>query len=223
MENEDIASSSRARESSAFEVPKYSLSFADDFTLQWEPPLGSPALAIALSYHFPIEENLECKMRAASRRFLVAWGKRAHAVGDWRGVEEGMGRWVEEGDEEGRGVEVAKGERINQVAEEVRGLDVAKGELQDSGVGDGSVGIISTAKHAIQPSQLGSTAPADSALNVVMWNPERSLVPERRRRRYGEMERRKVAANRGYACEEHRRRKVKVRLQFLCIVLRIYA
>ena len=59
-----------SRESSVFEYPEYKLTYAHDFTLQWDPPADSKELAIALSWHFPKERSIESKMQAATKRFL---------------------------------------------------------------------------------------------------------------------------------------------------------
>jgi hypothetical protein len=77
--------------------------------------------------------------------------------------------------------------------------------------------------HAPGEEQENKTASAnDPALNVVLWTPE-VLASEnkRKKRRYCKIEGEKVAANRGNACEEHRRRKVKVCLQHSMIVFTV--
>jgi hypothetical protein len=53
---------------------------------------------------------------------------------------------------------------------------------------------------------------AEEALQVIIWSPElEDSNTETKKRRYGKIEGEKVAANRGYACDDHRRRKVKVK------------
>lgn len=52
------------------EEPSYRIWYAVDSTIQFDPPTGSRELARALSYHFPMPPNLECKMKAA---MLLFW------------------------------------------------------------------------------------------------------------------------------------------------------
>lgn len=53
-----------------FEPPSYNISHGPDKALQWDPPADSGELAIALSYHFPIQKTLKRKMQAAVEKFL---------------------------------------------------------------------------------------------------------------------------------------------------------
>ena len=59
-----------SRASPAFDPPKYKISYGPDQVLQWDPPANSRALAVALSWHFPVEKTLESKMQAAIKVFL---------------------------------------------------------------------------------------------------------------------------------------------------------
>lgn len=61
-----------ARQFSVFEPPEYKLRRGHDRTLEWEPPADSEELAIALSWHYPMERSLVGKMQAAIRSFLEA-------------------------------------------------------------------------------------------------------------------------------------------------------
>ena len=74
--------------------------------------------------------------------------------------------------------------------------------------------------HAPGEEQENKAASANvPALKVVLWTPE-LLASEnkRKKRQYGKIEREKVAANKGFACEKHRRRKVKVCLPHSTVV-----
>jgi hypothetical protein len=51
-------------------APKYSITRGEDDTLQWQPPIKSRELANALSYHYPLEQSLQEKMRRAILDFL---------------------------------------------------------------------------------------------------------------------------------------------------------
>lgn len=59
---------------SGFQPPSYRISHGPDKALRWDPPAGSGDLAIALSYHFPIEKTLKRKMQAAMEEFLQLEG-----------------------------------------------------------------------------------------------------------------------------------------------------
>jgi hypothetical protein len=83
---DSAAANTQSRESStAFESPTYEISYGADHTLQWNPPQGSKELAIALSYHYPLERDLESKMRAATKKFLKAEAKKRKSPG-WNAV-----------------------------------------------------------------------------------------------------------------------------------------
>jgi hypothetical protein len=142
------------RETSEFSAPQYNISYRGDHTLQWTPPVGSKELAVALSYHFPMQTDLESKMQAATRKFLR---------------EEDMS---------------------NQVASREK-TSVVPTDSKDACL-------------EIQPT-LGP------ALQIFTWDSEmKEYNPKAKRRRYDTKERVKVAQNRGFACEQHRRMKMKV-------------
>ena len=66
----DLSDGRETREASVSDLFKYKISYGIDQTLQWDPPASSRELAIALSYHFPTEKDLEAKMRAATKKFM---------------------------------------------------------------------------------------------------------------------------------------------------------
>lgn len=132
--------------------------------------MGSKELAVALSYHFPLQKDLESKMQAAIKAFLHQEQQNLSHDRDW----------------------------VNS----------------------------SNANHSVMRQQL-STPPTDSpmtssaespsavipALQIVTWDSKmKEFSPKIKKRRYEKDERAKVAANRGYACERHRRQKMKVGL-----------
>jgi hypothetical protein len=60
-------------------APKYSITHGEDDTFQWQPPIKSRELANALSYHYPLEQSLQEKMRRAILDFLdskIVYGMR---------------------------------------------------------------------------------------------------------------------------------------------------
>lgn len=193
---------SSSRESSIFEPPEYEISYGEDHTLQWDPPAGSKELAVALSYHFPMGD-LESKMRAATKGFLKAEAKRYPER--LRGTHHRSSH---------------SRSSHHQSSEE----NVLKTSLQQPKVMNASSrsNNNSPTDIPIEPEHQdpGHTPPTTDVevspgphqeLEFVSWKPEilgfKKTAPKRR---YEKEEREKVAANRGYACEEHQRRKMKV-------------
>ena len=142
------------REASVFSAPEYRITYGDDHTLQWTPSVGSKELAVALSYHFPLQTDLQSKMQAATRKFL-------------------------------------REENISNQAASREDISASPTETKDSCLDN-------------QP----ALAPI---LQVFTWDSEmKEYNPKAKRRRYDTRERVKVAQNRGFACEQHRRMKMKV-------------
>ncbi|CAG8957071.1 hypothetical protein HYFRA_00009272 [Hymenoscyphus fraxineus] len=55
-----------------------------------------------------------------------------------------------------------------------------------------------------------SSSEDEADLKILSWNPEvQGFKEKQKKRRYGDEEKEQVRANRGHACEEHRRRRVK--------------
>jgi hypothetical protein len=191
---------SSSRESSIFEPPDYEISYGEDHTLQWDPPAGSKELAVALSYHFPMGD-LESKMRAATKGFLKAEAKRYP--------------------------ERLRGTHCRSSHHQFSEANVLKTSLQQSKVMNASsrsnnnspIKIPIESEHQ-DPGRTPPTTDVEASpglhqeLEFVSWKPEilgfKKTAPKRR---YEKKEREKVAANRGYACEEHRRRKMKVSIK----------
>ncbi|CAG8957398.1 hypothetical protein HYFRA_00010824 [Hymenoscyphus fraxineus] len=149
-----------SRAESEFSIPEYRISYGQEHILQWEPPVGSKELAVALSYHFPLQVDLASKMQAATRRFLRQErdGKKSKSREQAVSREPSAGVGVEEG----------------------------KDGKDDKG---------------------GTSTPA---LQILTWDSGmKSYGHKTKRRRYDKGERVKVAANRGFACDVHRRQKMK--------------
>jgi hypothetical protein len=68
--NFELSGGQNLRELSVFRPPSYNITHGPDKALQWDPPADSDELAIALSYHFPVEKTLKRKMQAAVEKFL---------------------------------------------------------------------------------------------------------------------------------------------------------
>jgi hypothetical protein len=153
----------------AFSAPQYQINYGDDHTLQWTPPAGSRELAIALSYHFPLQIDLESKMQAAIQVFLQ---------------------------QEQQGSTSSEREQVRSSCVE------QSAELQQLFTTPAEPSMISC------PESRLAIAPT---LQVVTWDSKmKEFNPKIKKRRYEKDERAKVAANRGFACERHRRQKMKV-------------
>ncbi|KAG9228753.1 hypothetical protein BJ875DRAFT_476708 [Amylocarpus encephaloides] len=163
MDVQQESSSRGMREASEFCPPEYQISYGQDQTLQWSPLVGSRDLAIALSYHFPLQTDLESKMQAATRRFLR-----------------------EEQDKAGQPME-----RVTSLDENASSDNTLMKEISN----------VSTIEE--QPK-------APPTLQFLTWDlGMKEYSPKAKRRRYEKGERIKVAANRGFACDQHRRMKMK--------------
>jgi hypothetical protein len=176
-----------SRESSVFEPPEYRIFHASDHTLQWEPPAGSKDLAIALSYHFPLQKDLESKMRVAMMEFLQ--------------IE---ARILKEPGKSGLGTRSRLKERESSTIEGLVAVQSKAQEMPSNHM---------VKETQIRPSQDTSkpSTISEPTLEIIVWNEDpESLTTGRKKRRYERSEAAKVAANRGYACEEHRKRKIKV-------------
>jgi len=152
----------------SLEIFEYRITYAPDHTLQWDPPTSSKELAIALSYHFPLEPDLESKMRAAMVRFLSSKNSSPTLNRDSH-------RYLTPEDDETPPATSPSRQLINSKV---------KPNMRDH-------------------------------LKVVAWDPGNGPKGgfnkrEVKRRRYQTEEGARVAKNRGYACERHRRQKLKV-------------
>lgn len=185
--NDGIPKSSTGNQQSALpsggvtSVFTYNISYAPDHTLQWSPPPNSKELAIALSYHFPLESDLESKMRAAMVKFLSAEGLPSISTRESR-------RYLTPEDDD------------------------------DSPAVGGVPSLSNTSRSTARKSKPKSKPKDSGQLKVVAWGPANGPKGgfdkrEVKRRRYQTEEGAKVAKNRGYACERHRRQKLKVSTQ----------
>lgn len=153
-----------SRAESEFSAPEYNITYGQDHTLQWDPPVGSKELALALSYHFPLQADLASKMQAATRRFL-------------------------------RQERDSKKSKSNSPAvdDQVNPRDSSNPSVEEG-----------------KDSKVGTTG-----LQILTWDSGMKQYSHKtKRRRYDKGERVKVAANRGFACDVHRRQKMKVCLSY---------
>jgi hypothetical protein len=151
-----------------FYTPQYHVSYGDDYTLQWTPPVGSKELAVALSYHFPLQKDLESKMQAAIKAFLHQ-------------EQQSPSRETE--------------------------------QIKPSGVEQSTIPqqLSTSPPESSTASRLESRPAVTPALQILTWDSKMNeFNPKTKRRRYEKDERTKVTANRGFACQRHRRQKMKV-------------
>ncbi|QSZ29828.1 hypothetical protein DSL72_004346 [Monilinia vaccinii-corymbosi] len=173
------------REYSIFDPPQYVISYNDDHTLRWDPPTKSKELSIALSYHFPLEEDLESKMQAATRKFLRNEQQKISENPQTSGTFENINLEFD-------------GLPMHMNTEEQATRSAVKVELPSSHVKSGPI-----ASHRI-------SMPETRTLQFLAWDADmKEFSPRIKKRRYDKEERVKVAANRGFACERHRRQKMK--------------
>ena len=182
-----------SRETSVSELLDYKISVAEDGTLQWDPPAGSQELALALSYHYPVERDVAGKMRAAVKTFLRA-RRRAESGGGLSGEHpSGKSR------PKGGGLEGVK--EANGVEKNGNGNARSQSSKTEESLHD--------SKKAVNKDSAAVTA--KGGLEVLIWDPKlKGVKRQGRKRPYEKVEGAKVAANRGYVCDEHRRQKMKV-------------
>jgi hypothetical protein len=199
---------SLSRESSIFEPPEYEISYREDHTLQWDPPAGSKELAVALSYHFPMGD-LESKMRAATKKFLKAEAKRYSEK-----VREKNVRTFEEKLESVLKTSLQRQQPTSMNSR----LNPNSSESCTSVPNEPDHGLLQVPDHSLPCIRMEISPGSNQELKIVSWKPEilgfKKTAPKRR---YEPEEREKVAVNRGYVCEEHRRRKMKVSTKFRSI------
>ena len=189
----DLSDGRETREASVSDLFKYEISYGIDQTLQWDPPASSRELAIALSYHFPTEKDLEAKMKAATKKFMREERRKTL-------------------DASAKKVSVSSISETKPPGHDVshpRSPKVSSRQVTASPTRQGAA----TASHlAIPATRKPKNFASPKTFKMLTWDP---LVKGfkgsgGKKRRYEKKEGEKVAANRGYACDEHRRQKIKV-------------
>lgn len=156
-----------SRAESEFSAPEYNITYGQDHTLQWDPPVGSKELALALSYHFPLQADLASKMQAATRRFL----------------------------------------------RQERDSKKSKSNSNSPAAGDDQAASRDSSNPAVEEGK--DSKAGTPGLQILTWDSGMKQYSHKtKRRRYDKGERVKVAANRGFACDVHRRQKMKVWLSY---------
>jgi len=214
-----------SRQSSIFEPPEYRIFYGPDNTLHWDPPVGSPELAIALSYYFPLENDLANKMRAATKDFLKSQAKRQYKRGETKSISQ---------------EQVLPSSVTPQISRSLpteRSLSSHQNSPQSIAPGQAGTRFDSQRVSNYNPTctqvlNEKKTYPLNAAqtdredllgirlfpqvkeidttmdlFQILSWSPESC---RRKKRPYEKFEKVQVAANRGHVCEAHRRRKAKV-------------
>lgn len=198
--------------STPFDPPAYVISYASDHTLQWDPPQGSKELALALSYHFPMERDLEGKMKAATKKFLKAEARKDPFK---------LGSVLEK-----------TKQAISRVRESRRSpkescilipsdspmdhnsltlptmLDPTPEKKQSAGMNIRYSPVPGPVPNFTTPSTIMKSS--SKPLQILNWEPGMNKFLKRKKRPYGKEEGEQVAANRRNVCAEHRRKKTKV-------------
>jgi hypothetical protein len=172
-----------------FRPPTYALSFAEDGTLQWDPPIGSSELALALSYHFPLQKTLAEKMQVA----IGTWLKQQKAI-------------------------LASTTKQPCAETSVDGNVVRPALMLSIKSGTGTPSLSVAQKLANQRTRtLFQKDPSVSTTRanfpgITSWHLQggNSTPGKRRKRTYTKKERKEVARNRGKVCKFHKLKKIKV-------------
>lgn len=183
------------RELPIFDPPQYFISYNEDQTLRWYPPVNSRELGIALSYYFPeVKGGMRDKMQAAIAKFLQ---------------------------DERQNNLTLKDPKISDTPEHM-----ASDRLPNMHMETEDQVTRPTVKVPESPSRVKSEShvshrtsmPEPRALQFVQWDADaKDPSPRIKKRRYDKEERAKVAANRGFACDQHRKQKMKVfKSYFFC-------
>lgn len=255
---------SYSRESSVFDPPVYTIYSGSDHVLQFDPPVGSKELAVAMSYHFPGEGSLDAMMRAAVKKHLREERRsRESSKSDSRGRSTNGRLPTPQSEEKHRinrssaprlseqtqppplppRVSVFKSDEPDSTSSGKRGSRRAVSSHVDNSDRKSShrndaphypadadaderparpsygtcLGVPSSSNSRTSKSadshrrRRADSSGDESDLRILAWNPEvQGFKEKQKKRRYEKEEREQVRANRGHACEDHRKRRVKV-------------
>ncbi|KAL5317969.1 hypothetical protein ACEPPN_015073 [Leptodophora sp. 'Broadleaf-Isolate-01'] len=215
MEKKHLAVEPSSRESS-FDPPSYSISHGKDYTLQWHPEVGSKELAVALSYHFPLETTMERKMRAATKKFLKEEKRKVEISSGHSGLDTaGLAPVAEESAEGTTSGQLPSKESLPELSIEPNNTDLWVNDQASSSSPDTvskpkPADLQENTKSEVAEPKVPHPSPERAFPKILSWvRGVDNKEPKRRKRRYGMLEAAEVAANRGNACDDHRKRKVK--------------
>jgi hypothetical protein len=218
------------REESVSGLLEYQISYDDDGAFRWTPAAGSKELATALSYHYPEEKDMKAKMQAAIKEFLRDERKVAFK-NTKKGGAGGDATKVTIGPENDTGIfatrtypilalsETARKAATTSAAQLSYETDSKLHQAAEVGGFDLSQQTPMGNPDRIVQQNMNLEKPN---LQVLCWDTKEKKFKgdnRRKKRGYGKVEGAKVAANRGYVCDFHRRQKAKV--GFL-IILKAY-
>jgi hypothetical protein len=208
----------KSQESSVSDLLYYKIVFAEDDTLQWDPPAGSPELARALSYHFPIEKGIKSKMQAATRKF---WLEKPPGLSrEEKQDHNNQPRNAATGNASEKDVSTSS-KKEKASPQEV--LCNTNGERDARVVAKPSYAEVLKSSAAQDPpheskgltKDLTPTAPAQTRTTFrtfLNWDSEvKGFKKKGTKRPYAKDEGAKVTANRGFVCDKHRKQRKKVR------------
>jgi hypothetical protein len=201
---------SAASQETGFQAPTYTISLISDGTLQFDPPQGSPELAIALSLAFPRPRTLDEKMREAQLLFLQTRHQTTtHAV-QQKAITPNQ---ISMSTQPTAQVEIShlKAEKASQGAAQFHLFDSS---MQEPATSTSSQSAnkpkskkrarTSRAKAASQPENLPSQ-------DQIVWDLRSGKSTQKRTRRtLGEAEAVQVFENRGNVCDYHKATRTKV-------------
>ncbi|KAH9205889.1 hypothetical protein DL95DRAFT_470147 [Leptodontidium sp. 2 PMI_412] len=216
MEKKHLAVEPSSRESS-FDPPSYSISHGKDYTLQWHPAVGSKELAVALSYHFPLETTMERKMRAATKKFLKEEKRKVEISSGHSGLDTaGLASVAKESAEGTTSGQLPSKESWPELSIEPNNTDLWVNDQAPSSSPDTvskpkPAHLQENTKSEVAEPTVPHPSPEQAFPKILSWvRGVDNKEPKRRKRRYGMLEAAEAAANRGNVCDDHRKRKVKV-------------
>jgi hypothetical protein len=208
----------QSQEPSVSDPLYYKITFSEDDTLQWDPLAGSPELARALSYHFPIEKGIKSKIQAAIRKF---WLENPPEFSREEKQDHGnQPRNATTGNASEKDVSTSS-KKEKASPQEV--LCNTNGERNARVVAKPSYAEVLKSSTAQDPpheskgltKDLTPTAPAQNRTTFgtfLNWDSEvKGFKKKGAKRPYAKDEGAKVTANRGFVCDKHRKQKKKVR------------
>lgn len=189
-------------------MPTYTISFASDGTLQFDPPQDSPELALALSLAFPRPRTLNEKMREAQFLFLQTCHQtNANAVQQKAIAPTPISMSTQPTAQ----VETQRpqAEQTPQAASQFHLFDLS---FQESATSSQSANQPKSKKRARKSRARAASQPENpSSQNQHVWNLRSGETTQKRTRRtLGEAEAVQVFANRGNVCDYHRATRTKV-------------
>jgi len=168
------------------------MTYGHDQTLQWDPPRDSKEFTLDPSYDFPKEGNPESKTMAATKEVL---GKEPLELAQKDPPNSSIALQPPTQEPTSIKIPIVEALKLQRTSYPGKPDDREAGNVKSDGV----------PRIPVKPL---------SGLKVLTWDPVKGEFDgddnQGRKRRYEKEEARKVAMNRGFTCDEHRKRKKKV-------------